>query len=283
MIAITGATGHLGRLVIAELLKTVPASGIRALVRSPDKAKDLEKLGVGIRKGDYDQPASLNAAFAGADKVLLISGNEVGRRVAQHRAVIDAAKAAGVGLIGYTSVLHADTSPLALRVEHQATEALLKDSGVPFVLLRNGWYTENYMASVPAALQHGAFIGSAGEGRISSAARIDYAAAAAAVLSRNDQAGRVHELAGDEAYTLSQLAAEISRQSGRSIPYQDLPEAAFKAALTGAGLPEPLAALLADSDVGASKGGLFDQGRRLSQLIGRPTTPLSVMVKAAVG
>ncbi len=152
MIAITGATGHLGRLVIAELLKTVPASGIRALVRSPDKAKDLEKLGVDIRKSDYDQPASLNAAFTGADKVLLISGNEVGRRVAQHRAVIDAAKAAGVGLIAYTSILHADTSPLALRVEHMATEALLKDSGVPFVLLRNGWYTENYMASVPPAL-----------------------------------------------------------------------------------------------------------------------------------
>ncbi len=177
MIAITGATGHLGRLVIAELLKTAPASGVRAIVRNPEKASDLKKQGIEIRQGDYDQPAALNAALAGARKVLLISGNEVGRRVQQHGAVIDAAKAAGAGLIAYTSILHADTTPLALSTEHKATEALLKASGVPFVLLRNGWYTENYLASVPPALQHGAFIGSAGDGRISSAARADYAAA----------------------------------------------------------------------------------------------------------
>ncbi len=182
----------------------------------------------------------------------------------------------------YTSILRADTSPLGLAGEHKETEALLKASGIPHVVLRNGWYTENYLASIPPALQHGAYIGSAGEGKISSAARADYAAAAAAVLSSAGQAGKVYELAGDEAYTLTELAAEITRQTGKTVVYQNLPEADFKGALVGAGLPEAFAALLADSDVGAAQGGLFDDGHQLSQLIGRPTVSLASMVKAAV-
>ena len=282
MIVITGASGQLGRLVITELLKTVPPAQIVAAVRHPGKASDLAALGVQLRVADYTQPATLDSAFAGADKLLLISSSEVGQRVAQHRNVIDAAKRARVGLIAYTSLLRADSSPLGLAAEHKETEALLKDSGLPHVLLRNGWYTENYLASIPPALQHGVFIGSAGDGRIASAARADYAAAAAAVLTRADQAGKVYELAGDEAYTLSELAAEITRQSGKTVVYQNLPQADFKAALIGAGLPEPIADLLAESDVGAAKGGLFDDSRQLSQLIGRPTTPLAALVAAAL-
>ena len=281
MIAITGATGQLGRLVIQTLLKSVPASEIIAAVRNPEKAKDLAALGVQVRHADYDQADTLVKAFQGADKLLLISASEIGRRLPQHRAVIDAAKKAGVGLIAYTSILHADTSLLPLAAEHKATEALLQASGIPSVVLRNGWYSENYLASVPAALQYGVLLGSAGEGRIASAARLDYAEAAAAVLTRSNQAGLVYELAGDESYTLGEFAQEIARQFGKDVAYQNLPEAEFKAALVGAGLPEGVATLLSESDVGASKGALFDDSRQLSRLIGRPTTPIATQVKSA--
>ena len=282
MIAITGATGQLGRLVIQNLLKTVPASQIVAAVRSPEKAADLAALGVQVRQADYVQPATLEAAFQGVDKLLLISSSEVGQRATQHAAVIAAAQKAGVKLLAYTSLLRADTSPLALAAEHKETEAMLRASGLPHVLLRNGWYTENYTGSVGAAVRYGAVMGSAKDGRIASATRADYAAAAAAVLTKDDQAGKVYELAGDTAYTLSELAAEIAQQSGKPVVYNDLPEAAYAAALMQVGLPEDFAALLADSDVGASKGGLFDDGHQLSQLIGRPTTPLADVVKAAL-
>jgi NAD(P)H dehydrogenase (quinone) len=282
MIVITGATGQLGRLVIESLLKTVPASEIVAAVRSPEKAQDLAERGVSVRQADYNQPATLDAAFAGADKLLLISSSEVGQRAPQHRAVIEAAQRAGVKLIAYTSVLHADSSPLALAGEHSETEAMLRASGLPFVLLRNGWYTENYAASVPAALAHGVVLGSAGNGRIASAARADYAAAAAAVLTLDNQAGKVYELAGDRSYTLAELAAEIAAQADKPVAYNDLPQAAFEAALLGFGLPAGLASLLADSDVGASKGGLFDDSQQLSALIGRPTTPMASTIAQAV-
>lgn len=282
MIVITGASGQLGRLVIEALLHKLPASEIVAAVRTPAKVSDLAARGVQVRQADYTQPATLDAAFQGADKLLLISSSEVGQRVPQHRAVIDAAQRAGVKLLAYTSLLHADVSPLGLAAEHQATEALLRASGLPHVLLRNGWYTENYAASVPAALAHGVLLGSAGTGHIASAARADYAEAAAAVLTQDDQAGRVYELAGDTAYTLAELAAEITTQSGKEIAYKDLPEADYKAILLGAGLPEGLAALLADSDVGASKGGLFDDSRQLSQLIGRPTTRLATSIAPSI-
>ncbi len=282
MIAITGATGQLGRLVVQQLLKTVPAGQVVAAVRSPEKAADLAALGVQVRQADYARPATLDAAFQGVSKLLLISSNEVGQRAPQHAAVIAAAQKAGVQLLAYTSLLRADTSPLGLAAEHKATEAMLRTSGLPHVLLRNGWYTENYAGSVPAALQYGAVLGSAKDGRIASATRADYAAAAAAVLTRDNQAGKVYELAGDTAYTLTEFAAEIARQSGKPVVYNDLPQAAYAAALVQAGLPEGFAALLADSDVGASQGALFDDGRQLSQLIGRPTTPLADVVKAVL-
>jgi NAD(P)H dehydrogenase (quinone) len=282
MIVVTGATGQLGHLVIRSLLQKVPASDIVVAVRNVEKARDLAELGVQVRYADYDKPESWDAALQGADKVLLISSSEIGKRAKQHRSVIDAAKRAGVKLLAYTSVLHADNSPLGLAAEHRDTEAALRASGVPHVLLRHGWYTENYTMGIPAALAHGAVYGCAGDGRISSATRADYAAADVAVLTAEDQAGRVYELAGDTAYTLSELAAEISRQSGKHIGYVNLPEAEYKKALLAAGLPEPLAALLADSDTGVSKGGLFDDSHQLSKLIGRATTPLAEVVKAAL-
>ena len=282
MIAVTGATGQLGRLVIEELLKTTPAETLVALARDPAKADDLTAQGVQVRQADYTQPETLAMALEGIDKLLLISSSEVGQRAVQHSNVIDAAKAAGVELIAYTSILNADASPLGLAEEHVATEAMLADSGVSYVLLRNGWYTENYMASVPVALQAGAVFGCAGEGRISSAARADYAAAAARVITSDDQAGKVYELAGDESYTLSELAGEIAAQSGKPVVYQDLPEADYAKALEDAGLPGSFAALLADSDTGASQGGLYDAGHQLSQLTGKPTTPMSESVRVAL-
>jgi NAD(P)H dehydrogenase (quinone) len=280
MIAITGATGQLGQLVIENLLKTVPANQLVAIVRNPAKAQGLSDKGIVVRQGDYTDEASLNAALQGVDKLLLISGSEVGQRAAQHRNVINAAKAAGVKFIAYTSLLHADNSPLGLHVEHVETEKMLAESGIPYTLLRNGWYTENYLASAPPAIEHGVFIGAAGEGKIASATRADYAAAAARVMSEEGHAGKVYELAGDDAWTLSELAAELSQQSGKTVSYQNLSEVDFAAALKGVGLPAGLADMLADSDVGASKGGLFDDSHTLSKLIQRPTTPLSESVKS---
>ncbi|XBS70238.1 SDR family oxidoreductase [Acerihabitans sp. KWT182] len=283
MIVITGATGQLGRLVIAELLKTRPAAELIAAVRTPSKAQDLAALGVNVRQADYNEPATLDKAFDGATKVLLISSSDVGRRVPQHRAVIEAAKRAKVALLAYTSLLHADTSPLAiLGEEHRATEALLQASGLPVVLLRNGWYNENYAMGIPNAIAINTLTGCAGDGLISSAARADYAAAAAAVLTGTNHAGKIYELAGDDAYSLTDLAAEITRQSGTVVNYVNLTQAGYQELLKQAGLPEPVAAMLADSAAGTAKGGLFDSSRQLSRLIGRPTTPMAETVAEAV-
>ncbi len=278
-IAVTGATGQLGRLVLEKLKAKVPASEIVALARNTEKAADL---GVTVREADYERPETLDAALAGVDTLLLISSSEVGRRAPQHLNVIEAAKRAGVRHVVYTSLLHADISPLGLADEHRTTEAALKASGIPYTVLRNGWYTENYTGSVGGALAGGALIGSAGEGRISSATRADFAEAAVAVLTGKGHEGQVYELAGDEPYTLADLAAEISRQSGRTIPFKNLPEADYAAALAGFGLPEAFAQMLAHYDVLASQGALFDDSRTLSKLIGRPTTPLSAAVAEAL-
>lgn len=283
MIVVTGASGQLGRLVIDALLRTQPADSLVAAVRTPAKAADLAARGVQVREADYSRPETLGPAFAGADKLLLISSSEIGQRAKQHQAVIDAAKATGVQLIAYTSLLHADVSPLGLAVEHRQTEAALAASGLPHVLLRNGWYSENYAMGLPGALARGTLYGAAGEGRIASASRQDYAEAAAAVLSAAaPQAGKVHELAGDASYTLAELAVETARQAGKPLAYQDLPEAAYRDALLQAGLPAPVAELLADSDAGAAKGGLFDDGHALSGLIGRATTPMAQTVAATL-
>ena len=281
MIVITGAAGNLGHHVIASLLQSVPAANIIAAVRNPAKAADLAAKGVQVRQADYNDGASLDSAFKGATKILLISSSEVGQRARQHQNVIDAAKRAGVALLAYTSILRADTSPLGLAAEHVVTEAAIRDSGLPYSFLRNSWYLENHTENLAPVLEHGAVLGAAQDGRFSSATRADYAAAAAAVLTA-DQPQAVYELAGDQSFTLTQYAAEVARQSGKAIVYKDLPEADFKAALVGAGVPEGFAALLADSDVGAAKGGLEDNGKQLSALIGRPTTTRAEAVKAAL-
>ena len=278
-IAITGATGQLGRLVINKLKEKVSPSEIIALARNTAKASDL---GVTVREANYDRPATLEQALSGVETLLLISSSEVGKRVTQHGNVIKAAKNTGVKRIVYTSLLHADTSVLSLAEEHRATEAELKESGIPYTVLRNGWYTENYAGSIPGALAGGAFIGSAGEGKISSATREDFAEAAVVVLTGEGHEGKIYELAGDDAYTLSDLAAEVSRQTGKTIPYKNLSEADYAAALTGFGLPKGLAQAIAGWDAGALQGALFDDSRQLSALIGRPTTSLSTVVADAL-
>ena len=282
MIAITGATGQLGQHVIENLLKTVPASQIVAIVRNPAKAVTLSLQGITVRQADYTDEAAFTTALQGIDKLLLISSSEVGQRTPQHRNVINAAKSARVKFIAYTSLLHADTSPLGLADEHVATEKMLAESGLDYALLRNGWYSENYLASAPAALEHGVFIGAAGDGKIAATTRADYAAAAARIISEEGHAGKIYELAGDEGWTLSQLAAELAQQSGKKVVYQNLSEADFAAALKGFGLPAGLAEMLADSDIGASKGGLFDDSHTLSTLIKRPTTSLAESVSGIV-
>ena len=278
-IGVTGATGQLGRLTIAKLKEKVAADSIVALVRTPEKAADL---GVEARAFDYSKRDSLAASLQGIDKLLLISGNEVGQRLPQHIAVIEAAKQAGVKQIVYTSILHADTSSLGLAGEHLATEKAIKASGLLYTILRNGWYTENYTGSAKGAIGAGAFIGAAGEGKIASAARADYAEAAAVVLAGADYEIKTYELSGDTAYTLAELAAEISRQTGKAIPYNNLTETQYADILKSFGLPEGVAQMLADSDTGASKGGLFDDSKQLSSLIGRPTTSLSKVLADAI-
>lgn len=281
MIVITGAAGNLGHHVIASLLQSVPAANIIAAVRTPAKAADLAAKGVQVRQADYNDGASLDSAFKGATKILLISSSEVCQRAQQHQNVIDAAKRAGVALLAYTSVLRADTSPLGLAAEHVVTEAAIRASGLPYTFLRNGWYLENHTEHLAPVLEHGVVLGAAQDGRFSSAARADYAAAAAAVLTAA-QPQAIYELAGDHGFTLTEYAAEVARQSGKAIVYKDLPQADFKAALVSVGVPEGFADLLADSDAGAAKGGLEDHGKQLSALIGRPTTTLADAVKAAL-
>lgn len=278
-IAVSGATGQLGRLVIDKLKQKVATDNIVGLVRNTEKARDL---GVAVRVADYTQPATLEAALADIDTLLLISGNEIGQRATQHANVINAAKKAGVKRIVYTSLLRADRSPLNLAPEHVQTEADLKASGLQYTILRNGWYTENYTGSITPALANRAFYGSAGDGKIASAARADYAEAAVVALTNEAHSGITYELAGDNAYTLAELAAEISSQTSKDIPYVNIPEADYAAALKGAGLPEGFAAAIASWDVGASQGALFDDGRQLSKLIGRPTTSLADSVRQAL-
>jgi NAD(P)H dehydrogenase (quinone) len=281
---VTGATGQLGGHVIDALLETVPASAIVAGVRNPTRGATavLRDKGVEVRTVDYCRPETLASAFSCVDRLLLISSSENGRRKVQHRNVISAAKAAGVGLIAYTSILHADTSPLFLADEHRDTEAALAEAGVPFVLLRNGWYTEVYTWRLPPALKHGVLMGAAGDGRISSAARADYARAAATVLAGGDHAGRIYELAGDASFTLTDLVSVVNEVSAKPIAYQNMTPDDFRSAVLAAGLPEMVARILSDTDAGVAKGALFDNGGALTRLIGRPTTPLRITITGFV-
>lgn len=282
-VVVTGATGQLGRLVVEDLLdRGVPADQIVAGGRQVEKLADLAERGVVVKRIDFDDPATLKDAFAGADRVLLVSGNEFGKRAGQHQAAIDAAAEAGVGHLVYTSILHAGSTGNPIAGEHEATEAAVKASGLPYTLLRNGWYLENYTAQLPVYLANGV-AGAAGEGRIHAAARADYAAAAGAVLTGEGHQGQAYELAGDEGWTLAELAAEVSRQSGQEVGHLDLPEAGLADLLEkAAGLPAPVAATFAGVDTSIKNGDLADTSGTLSRLIGRPTTPLSDAVASAL-
>ncbi|MFD7442586.1 SDR family oxidoreductase [Streptomyces sp. NPDC059909] len=282
-IVVTGATGHLGRLVVEQLLAAGTSAGdIAAVVRSKEKAVGLAEQGVELRIADYEAPETLAGAFTESDRVLLISGNEVGRRVQQHQAVIDAAKAAGVAQLAYTGVLGGPEADFRLADEHKATEQAILDSGLPYTFLRNGWYTENYTGNLAPVLEHGAVVANAGEGRVASAARADYAAAAAAVLTGEGHLGRSYELSGDTAWSLAEYAAEIAKQTGKDIAYTNLPAEAHQQILTGAGVPEAFAAILVDVDKAIERGLLARTNGDLSRLIGRPTTPLADTVAAAL-
>jgi NAD(P)H dehydrogenase (quinone) len=281
-IVVTGATGQLGRLSVEALLRRgVPAGQIVATGRNTGKLADLADLaglGVSVRRADFDEPATLAEAFAGAERLLLVSGNEIDQRPRQHANAIAAAKAAGVNLIAYTSIPHADTSSMLLAVEHLETERALAASGIPHVLLRNGWYLENYTEQLETFLAHG-IAGSAGSGKVSAAARLDFAEAAATVLTEDGHAGVTYELGG-AAFTLPELAAAVSAATGTSVTYTDLPVEAYEHVLTGAGVPAPMAHILADSDRGLAQGELFVEGSDLEKLIGRPATTLEGALRA---
>lgn len=278
-IAITAATGQLGRLAVEKLKQKHPAHQIVAIVRNVEKAQNLA---VTVRQGDYNDRLALVQALQGVDKLYLISSNELGKRAEQHQNVIDAAKTAGVTHIVYTSLLRADSSPLSLAKEHRLTEQALKQSGVTYTILRNGWYTENYTDTLAAAISNGALYGSAGDGKISSASREDFAEAAVAVLTGEGHENQTYELAGDTAYTLSELAAEASKQTGKTITYVDLTETDYAKALSEAGVPADFAQLIAGWDTSAKNGALFSDDKTLSRLIGRSTTALPDSVKAAL-
>ncbi len=280
-IAITGASGQLGRAAIDFLKARVDPAQIVALARDPAK---VAGLGVEARAFDYThQPDAIAPALAGVETLVLISSSDFNDRAGQHRNVIDAAKAAGVGRIIYTSILKADVSPMLIAQDHRATEALIAASGLSATILRNGWYSENWTGTLGAALDAGALIGSAGSARFTPATRNDYAEAIAVVAASADHAGKIHELGGDEAFTLSELAAEVARQSGKPLPYTDLPPEVYQGILESFGLPTGFAALLVDVDVKAAEGWLEDPSGTLSRLIGRPTIPMAAAVSAALG
>ncbi|MFE2476498.1 NAD(P)H-binding protein [Streptomyces sp. NPDC059389] len=281
-IVVTGATGALGRLVVEELLNQVPAERVAVVVRSEEKAADLAARGVEVRVADYDAPETLAGAFRSGDRVLLISGNEVGRRVPQHLAVVAAARAAGVAQLAYTGILGGPEADFDLAAEHKVTEQAILDSGLPHTFLRNGWYHENYTGHLGTVLEHGAVVGSAGSGRIASAARADYAAAAAAVLTGEGHLNRVYELSGDSAWSLAEYAAEVAAQTGKEVAYSEVPAEAHLSILTGAGVPEGFAAILVDVDAAISRGRLAHTGGDLSRLIGRPTTPVAHAIASAL-
>lgn len=283
-IVVTGATGQLGRLTVEALLRRgVPAADIIATGRDIAGIKDLADRGITVRRADFADTDGLTEAFAGAEKLLLISASvPVGERVANHRRVIDAAASAGVSLVAYTSTTHADTATTVIGATHGETEAYLRDRGIPSVLLRNGWYLENYTSQLPQILQNGAVVGAAGEGRISAASRADYAEAAAVVLTAEGHTGAVYELGGDESFTLTELAAAISAAAGRQVTYADLPVADFAQVLASAGLPAELAEVLADADGGMNRGEMYTDSGDLRRLIGRPPVTLVEALVAAL-
>jgi NAD(P)H dehydrogenase (quinone) len=282
MIAITGANGNLGNLIVKGLLKKLPASQIVAAVRDPQKSADLRDLGVEVRNADYDRPETLFEAFTGVEKLLLISAVVPGERFRQHKAVMDAAKQAGVELVGYTSMLRAETSTMLLAAEHKRTEDYLKETGLTFVFLRNSWYLENHTGGLAAAFAHGSIMGCSGLGRFASASRSDYAEAAITVLTEPGHENKTYELAGDHSFSMYEFADEVSRQAHRTVVYNDVTATEYKAALLGFGLPQMIVDLVIDADLKSLNGDLDSSSRDLSKVIGRHTTTVSEAIRAAL-
>ncbi len=284
MVCVTAATGKLGRKVIEFLRRKLPEREIVAAVRTPSKTEDLAQMGLQVREADYDRPETLEKAFAGVQKVLLISSPSVGRRVEQHRNAVEAAKVAGIETIVYTSVLHADKSRLgSIAEEHRQTEEIIKASGLNFTILRNGWYVENYEPLIKAAVAKGELVGSAGDGKISAAPRDDYAEAAAIVLTTEGHSKKIYELAGDEAFTILELAVEISTLSGKEIPYRKVAPEEYARWLVSCGFPQTVAQFFASIEFAIAQGDLFEDSRKLSQLLGRPTTSWRKFVAEVLG
>jgi NAD(P)H dehydrogenase (quinone) len=282
-ILVTGATGALGSRIVLSLLQKAPQATIIAGVRTPEKAAALVAKGAQVRLLDYDKPETIEAAMEGVTRVVLVSGNDVGRRVPQHKAVIDAAKRAGVKLLGYTSILRATESPLLLAQEHRGTEVALATSGLPHILLRHGWYTENSTSSAPLAVKFGVVQSCAGEGRFSTATRQDYAEGDAALILKDGHApGQRYELAGSTSFSRGEYAALLSRLSGSPVRYQVMSQPDYAAALVAVGLPEPIARIISDSDAGAANGWLQDDSRTLEKVLGRPTMPLEEVVQQSL-
>ncbi len=282
MILITGATGKLGQHVVEQLLQKVPAKQIAVAVRNPDKAAAWSARGIDVRQADYDEPESWAGALSGINQVLLISSNDIGKRFKQHKVVVEAAHKAGVKLLAYTSILHANTNKMVLANDHRDTEEAIRNLAMPYVFLRNGWYFENHTENLQPALEHGAIAGCIRDGRIAAASRADYAAAAVAVLTASGHENKVYELAGDKAFSLPELAAETARQSGKPVAYRDMPQEAYQKMLAGFGLPADLAGILADAEAQAALGALDERSGDLRRLLGRPTETLTDAVRAAL-
>lgn len=280
-IAVTGATGNLGSLIIeSALTRGVAAGDITAIVRDESKAAALSKKGVLLRVAPYEDEAALTAALQEVDRLVLVSGSEVGQRLAQHTNIINAAKAAGVQFIAYTSLLNVETSELGLAPEHLGTEQLLAESGIDYALLRNGWYWENYASAIDSGQATGKFFGAAGSARVSGAARLDYAEAAAAVVLSNDSAGKTYELAGSPSLSYQDIADEVAKVIGRDVTYVNQSVAEYQATLESFGVPSEVAAMFAEMDPAIEKGALYSESTDLQDLIGRPTTPAAEALKA---
>jgi NAD(P)H dehydrogenase (quinone) len=281
-IVVTGATGPFGRHTVETLLERgIEPTSIVAAGRRVETLSDLAERGVGVRRIDFDDPETLRPAFEKAEALLLVSGSEVGRRIAQHTNAITAAVEAGVGRIVYTSAPHADTSDLVLAPEHKATEAAIQASGLPFTFLRNGWYTENYVSTLEQARTSGTIIGSAGDGRVASASRADYAEAAAVALLNAEHVGRTYELTGDDAWTFYDLAGAIASIIDRNVEYVPLTPDEHTAALTAAGLDAGTAGFVVALDGNIRDGLLGEVNGELSRLIGHKTTPLADGLRTA--
>ena len=282
--ALTGSTGALGGLVIQHLLALkVPAASIVALARSEAKAAGLKAKGLQVKIGDYGNKASLESAFNGVDRLLLVSGSEVGQRSAQHQAVIEAAKAVGVKLLIYTSISQADRSSNPLAPEHKATEAALKASGLPYVVLRDNWYTENYFDDLRQAKISGVIAAAVGAGKVASASRSDYAEAAARVLVSQGHEGKIYELTGAKAWDFQELAKTAAELLGRPVIFKNLSAVERHDGLVAVGLPEGVAAFVTSLDLAIEAGTLAAVSDDLERLLGRKPRSLKEGLKAALG